>query len=137
MADYYINNTNRKEGAHYEVDMLQNHKCAAYGTTKEHMEDVSNESKVLWYASEVGLIGGGISDGVTHKKEVDGKPDFEYYQLLTDVHKFIQPLSHRKLKALIPNLRVLNGTLLKINTMDGEKLWVYLLEHGMKEKQKR
>lgn len=134
MANYYINNTNRKEGKHYEADMLEGKKCAAYGTTKEHIELVHEGDKVFWYASEIGLIGGGIADGVTQKKEADGKPDYEYFQQLSDVHLFIQPLKHHKLKSVVPNLRVLNGTLLKMTAADGEKLWDYLIVHGVKEK---
>lgn len=134
MANYYINNTNRKEGKHYEVNMVEERKCAAYGTTKEHIELVHEGDKVFWYASDVGLIGGGTADGMTHKNEADGKPDYEYYQKLSDVHTFIQPLKYHKLKSILPNLRVLNGTLLKMNPVDGEKLWAYLLKHGVRKK---
>jgi hypothetical protein len=132
LADYYVNNTNRKEGKHYEADMLEEQKCAAYGMTKEHIELINKGDKVFWYASEMGLLGGGIADGITHKKEADGKLDYEYFQQLTDVHTFIQPLKHHKLKGLIPSLRVLNGTLLKMNPLDGETLWTYLIQHGVK-----
>lgn len=133
MINYYINNTNRKEGKHYEADMLEKFKCEAYGTTKNHVQLINTGDIVFWYSSGIGVIGGGIADGMTHSREADGKPDYEYYQQLTNAHVFIKPLTHSKLKSMFPQLRVLNGTLLKMNPTDGEKLWTYLLQHGTKE----
>lgn len=131
MGQYYIGNTNRQKGSQYEKEMLDQLKFSAYGTTKEYVMRIKRGNIIFWYSSGKGVIGGGIADGVTRKKDSDGKLEYEYFQHLTSVLLFIQPLPHRKLINLIPDLRVLNGTLLKLDVADGEKLWNYLIEHGV------
>lgn len=131
MSHYYFGNTNRQKGSRYEIEMLDQHKFSAYGTTKEHVLQIEKGDIIFWYASGIGVIGGGIADGVSYKKESDGKLEYEFFQHLTSVRFFIQPLPYRKLIKLIPDLRVLNGTLLKLNATDGEKLWNYLIVHGV------
>ncbi|MDN3451834.1 hypothetical protein QMA09_16715 [Planococcus sp. APC 3906] len=59
----FIINTNKQSDSRYENEMIAERKCAAYRLTKEVIEKIQKDDKVLLYSNEVGIIARGVAEG--------------------------------------------------------------------------
>lgn len=124
----FIINTNKKTDKRYEQEMIQEHKCAAYRSTKGEIEFIQKDDKVLLYSNERGIIARGTADGNVKKKEDRGESDAEYYMSLDDFYKYIKDIPSKKLRSILEKAdptfaRPFNVTSLKFEEPVARKSW--------------
>ena len=131
-SHYYIVNTDRKHGIDTEKEMLEERKAAAYYSTKESIKTISIGDTVFLYASEVGIIAGGIAKAGFKKKDRNKDRDAEYYIELKNFHmcdEAIQPSEIHEMTQV--NYRFMK-TCFSISEDSGKILWNELLERSSK-----
>ncbi|HTA84465.1 MAG TPA: phospholipase D-like domain-containing protein [Bacteroidia bacterium] len=125
--DYYILNTNIKEGKPDEIEMLSRKKAAAYfDPWKNRINSLKKGDRVFLYSSGKGIIAMGEASGVTLQKEYQNKIQFkdeEHYQKLTSFKILSKPLSASQIKKLSNKGYIFRQVLFRIAKKDGEKIW--------------
>ncbi len=129
-SDYFIVNTDRAHGKDTEREMLEEKKAAAYYSTKKTMKRIRTGDTVFLYASEVGIIAGGVAKSGFKKKDRNNDRNAEYYVDLKNFHicdEAIKPSEIREMTQV--NYRFMQ-TCFSISEESGKALWTELLERS-------
>lgn len=124
---YYILNTNIQGGDYDEIDMLKNHKAAAYfDPWKNKIEQINKGDKVFLYRSGVGIIAKGIATGQIDKSSYQNNPKHpneEYSMRLNHFKVLDKPIRAFEIKSISGvNYRFMQ-TMFSIDKETGEKIW--------------
>ena len=124
----FIVNTNMSTNKRYDQEMIDEQKCAAYRSTKEHIEYIKKDDKVLLYRNDEGIIARGVADGIVKKKEDNGEKDAEFYMALNEFYTFAIPISYKKIRTIIEKAdpsfaRPFNVTSLKFSSSASQEIW--------------
>lgn len=124
----FIINTNKQSDNRYEQEMIDEHKCAAYRSTKREIERIQKEDKVLLYSNGSGIIVRGIADGEVMKKEDRGEIEAEYYMRLNEFYEYIKPINYKQILSIIQKAdssfnKPFNATSLKFSLPISQKIW--------------
>ncbi|MCU5584693.1 hypothetical protein OCF65_30625 [Bacillus toyonensis] len=130
----FIINTNLQKDTRYELEMLQEKKCAAYRSTKTDIQNIQENDRILLYTNKKGIIARGIASGQLLMKEDDGEPDAEYYMPLINFTELITPIPSHKLKNILSladpqEARPFNKTSLKFREGVSEKIWIEICRY--------
>jgi hypothetical protein len=133
-SDYYIVNTNSKDGPQDHDDMINNRKVAAYfDPWKRKIERLSAGDKVFLYQSGVGIVAMGVASGKLQKANYRGNPshpDEEYWRSLG---KFIQvdpPISASEIKSITDVDYVFRSTMFGLGAEEGQSLETEATKRG-------
>ncbi|MCP8970355.1 hypothetical protein [Ectobacillus ponti] len=102
MPKAYLINTNMSHDPACEADMLQQEKCAAYGTPWKHKVSIIGKgSYVFLYGNKRGILAKGIASGIVETAPYHGVPEEEYYMKLEGFQQLDKPLSAVEIRQLI------------------------------------
>ncbi|RFU61112.1 hypothetical protein [Peribacillus glennii] len=124
----FIINTNQKTDKRYEQEMIQEQKCAAYRSTKTHIESILPEDKVLLYCNGKGIVARGVADGRVKKKADNGENDAEYFMNLEEFYEYIKAVPYSKIRTILEQAnpsfaRPFGTTSLKFGHPASEIIW--------------
>ena len=131
--NFYILNTNIKEGKEDEDDMLSNKKAAAYFYPwKNKIERIAKKGcRVLLYSSGKGIVAIGESKGTLKECAYRNNPDFLNEEKYVELDKFIklkQPMTAREINELLDTTHKFRQTLFGLSREHGEKIWTEILK---------
>jgi hypothetical protein len=135
----YILNTNRtnRPNGEDELDMLLNHKCAAYFSPwKESIEAIQPNDMVFLYSNKRGIIARGIATGIA---EVDDYTNAEGYhpdeQIFMHLDRFEilkTPLPAGLINEIVGYSVVFGQTRVSMKYEDGLSIWRNITKHFLK-----
>lgn len=98
-SNAYILNTNYSNNKQHTLDMLNEHKAAAYYPGwREKIEKLQKGDTVFLYKSGYGIIAYGIATGKLEKQDCDGYRNYEYYMKLDKFKKLKMPFTASEMK---------------------------------------
>lgn len=100
-SNTYILNTNASNNVQHTVDMLKNHKAAAYYPGwREKIEKLQKGDMVFLYKSEAGIIAYGIATGKLEMQGCDGHANYEYFMKLDKFKELKRPFAASEMKSV-------------------------------------
>lgn len=124
---YYILNTNYSNDQQTHLEMLNEHKGAAYyAPWKNKIKSIHHRDRVFLYQSGVGIVAAGTAKGSFKMKDYNGQPNEEYYIDLDPFKVLPIPLAAAQMKSLAGRNFVFRQTLFAIDKNTGDKLWSLL-----------
>jgi len=129
-SSYFIVNTNRKHMPEVEEEMLTEMKAAAYYETKEAMKRIAQGDKVFLYASEVGIIAGGVAKSGFKKKDRKKHRNAEYYVELRNFHTCDEAITAASIREMTGYYYRFMRTCFRVTEDSGRILWAELLERS-------
>ncbi|AZB44658.1 hypothetical protein CEF21_21505 [Bacillus sp. FJAT-42376] len=124
----FIINTNKSTNTRYEIEMLEEQKCAAYRSTKTDIEHIQKNDIVLLYSNERGIIASGRADGIVNRKPDLGEEDAEYFMKLQDFNEYVIEIPNKKLLGIIKGVnpsfsKILRNTMEKFTPPVSDGIW--------------
>lgn len=111
----YIVNTNYKNDAQCERDMLVYRMAATYEGSKTAIERFEKGDTVFLYGSGEGIMAYGTADGVLRKADYNDVNDNEYYMHLDDFKKVSPVMTAHEVKDAIDKELVFRMALFSIS----------------------
>ncbi|MDQ0246502.1 hypothetical protein J2S09_004106 [Bacillus fengqiuensis] len=136
MPKVYIINTNKTHNTECEVDMLRNHKCAAYyNPWKYYIDTIEANDIVFLYSSNVGVIARGIATGIVEINDYEGKTSEEHYMHLNRFERLTRPLKAAEVTSIIRETAgndfdiKWNQTMILVAHQFGVKVWQHITQN--------
>jgi L-cysteine desulfidase len=124
----FIINTNRQASDRYELEMIDEQKCAAYRSTKGEIVYIQKDDKVLLYSNGKGVIAKGVADGEVKKKDDNGEVDAEFYMSLNEFYQYHKAIPYKDIRKILQDAdpsfaRPFNVTSLKFSSPASQEIW--------------
>ena len=134
--NFYILNTNLKEGPEDEANMLKHKKAAAYFSPwKDKIDRIAKKGcRVLLYSSGRGIVAAGESKGVLKECAYRDNQEFineEKYVELENFKVLTEPMSASEVNKLLNTTHKFRQTLFGISREQGELIWNEILKRSI------